>query len=55
MHLFSPGSHITLMPLKIWTMVHHNLRGRLLRTRTGIRAEEGEEEGEGEDNIIFSR
>jgi hypothetical protein len=51
MHLFSQVSHITLMPLKIRTMVHHNLRGRPLRTRTDIQAEEGEEK----DNIIFPR
>jgi hypothetical protein len=44
---FSQVSHNILMPLKIRTMVHHNLRGRPLRTRTYIQA------GEGEDNIIF--
>jgi hypothetical protein len=37
------------MPLKIRTMVHHNFRGKPLRTRTDIHAEEGE------DNIIFPR
>jgi hypothetical protein len=41
------------MPLKIRTMVHHNLRGRPLQTRMDIHAEEGKEEGE--DNIIFPR
>jgi hypothetical protein len=47
--IFSQGSHITLMPIKIHTMVHHILRGRPLWTRTDIRA------GEGEDTIIFPR
>jgi hypothetical protein len=39
------------MPLKIRTMMHHNLRGRPLQIRTNIQAEQGE----GEDNIIFLR
>jgi hypothetical protein len=47
MYFFSQVSHITLMPLKIRTMVHYILRGRPLRTRADIWAEEGE------DNIIF--
>jgi hypothetical protein len=45
------GDHITLLPLRTRNMVHHILRGRPLRTRTYIWAEEGEEE----DNIIFPR
>jgi hypothetical protein len=49
MHFLSQGSHITLMPLRIWTMVHHILRGRPLWSRIDIRAEEWE------DNIIFPR
>jgi hypothetical protein len=49
MHFFSQGSHITLVPLKIRTMVHHILRARPLQTTTDIRAEERE------DNIIFPR
>jgi hypothetical protein len=43
LHLFFQWSHITLMPLRTQTMVHHILRGRRLRTRTNIRAEEEEE------------
>jgi hypothetical protein len=53
MHLFSQVSHITVMPLKIRIMVHHNLRGKPLRTTTDIRPEGGE--GKREDNIIFFR
>jgi hypothetical protein len=49
MHFLSQGSHMTLMPLRIWTMVHHILRGRPLHPRRDLRVEEGERE----DNIIF--
>jgi hypothetical protein len=39
------------MSLKIQIMVHHNLRGRPLRTRKDLWAEKGK----GKDNIIFLR
>jgi hypothetical protein len=51
-HFISQGSHITLMPLKTQTMVHHILRGRPLRTRIDIHIEEGQ--GKGKTTLSFS-